>query len=271
VNGRVRLLLAKGSKNYRPRRTGERKRKSVRGAIVGPDIAVLALSISKRGEKDIEGLTTVQRPNRLHVKRASKIRKLYNLAKEDDVKFYISKIGREIEKKKDGTDKKKKSVKRPKIQRLITDIRIRRKKIHKVETTKRRERTAKLREDYHKLVSKLNAKHKDATKHEETKVEPTKKVDPKATKTATKDTKGTTATKVDPKATTKAHAPAPTTAKTTTAPVKKVEAPKKAEEPKKAAPTKTAPPKKWKSWINNYVDFLMFKCIALFWSINNMR
>jgi len=130
--------LAKGQKNYRPRRAGERKRKSVRGCIVGPDISVLALSISKRGEKDIEGLTTVNRPNRLHVKRASKIRKLYNLAKEDDVKFYISKIGREIEKKKDGTDKKKKSIKRPKIQRLITDIRIRRKKIHKVETQKKK-------------------------------------------------------------------------------------------------------------------------------------
>jgi len=37
------------------------------------------------------------------------------LTKEDDVKFYIHKIGREIEKKKDGTDKKKKSTKRPKI------------------------------------------------------------------------------------------------------------------------------------------------------------
>jgi len=89
VNGRVRLLLSKGQKNYRPRRAGERKRKSVRGCIVGPDIAVLALSIVKKGETDIEGLTTVQRPNRLHVKRASKIRKLYNLGKEDDVKFYI--------------------------------------------------------------------------------------------------------------------------------------------------------------------------------------
>jgi len=205
----------------------------------------LALSISKRGEKDIEGLTTVQRPNRLHVKRASKIRKLYNLGKEDDVKFYISKIGREIEKKKDGTDKKKKSIKRPKIQRLITDIRIRRKKIHKVETTKRRERTAKLREDYHKLVQKLNAKHKDV-KHEEVKAEPTKKVDPKAKVDPKKAT--TTATKVDPKKT------APTTAKTTTAPVKKVEtapvkkveAPKKVEEPKKAAPAPTKTSKKWK-------------------------
>lgn len=115
VNGRVRLLLEKGQKNYRPRRAGERKRKSVRGCIVGPDIAVLALAIVKRGEKDIDGLTTIQRPNRLHVKRASKIRKLYNLSKEDDVKFYISKVGREVDKKKDGTDKKKKTIKRPKI------------------------------------------------------------------------------------------------------------------------------------------------------------
>jgi len=150
--------LSKGQKNYRPRRAGERKRKSVRGCIVGPDIAVLALSIVKKGEKDIDGLTTVQKPNRLHVKRASKIRKLYNLGKEDDVKFYIQKIGREIEKKKEGTDKKKNRIKRPKIQRLITDIRIRRKKIEKVETTQRRERTAKLREDYHKLIAKLRSK-----------------------------------------------------------------------------------------------------------------
>jgi len=87
----------------------------VRGCIVGPDIAVLALSISKRGEKDIDGLTTVQRPNRLHVKRASKIRKLYNLAKEDDVKFYIGKIGREIEKKKEmELIKRKRALKDPK-------------------------------------------------------------------------------------------------------------------------------------------------------------
>src|ERR1700759_4383179 len=31
---RVRLLLSKGHSTYRPRRTGERKRKSVRGCIV---------------------------------------------------------------------------------------------------------------------------------------------------------------------------------------------------------------------------------------------
>lgn len=35
TNGRVRLLLKKGMSCYRPRRSGERKRKSVRGCIVG--------------------------------------------------------------------------------------------------------------------------------------------------------------------------------------------------------------------------------------------
>merc|ERR1712028_315512 len=44
TNTRVRLLCKKGHKAYRPRRAGERKRKSVRGCIVGQDIAVLNLA-----------------------------------------------------------------------------------------------------------------------------------------------------------------------------------------------------------------------------------
>lgn len=54
-NGRVRILMKKGHKCYRPRREGERKRKSVRGCIVGKDISVLALSIVQHGEKPIPG------------------------------------------------------------------------------------------------------------------------------------------------------------------------------------------------------------------------
>merc|ERR1719197_830336 len=49
VNHRVRLLLKKGMSCFRERRTGERKRKSVRGCIVGPDIATLSLIIAKKG------------------------------------------------------------------------------------------------------------------------------------------------------------------------------------------------------------------------------
>ena len=55
VKGRVRLLLSKGHSTYRPRRNGERKRKSVRGCIVGPDLSVISLAILKVGEGPIEG------------------------------------------------------------------------------------------------------------------------------------------------------------------------------------------------------------------------
>lgn len=49
TNGRVRLLLSAGHSCYRPRRSGERKRKSVRGCIVDSNLSVLALTIVKRG------------------------------------------------------------------------------------------------------------------------------------------------------------------------------------------------------------------------------
>lgn len=49
--GRVRLLLSKGHSCYRPRRTGERKRKSVRGCIVDANLSVLALVVVRKGEQ----------------------------------------------------------------------------------------------------------------------------------------------------------------------------------------------------------------------------
>lgn len=51
VLGRVRLLLSKGHSCYRPRRDGERRRKSVRGCIVDSNLSVLALVIVKKGEQ----------------------------------------------------------------------------------------------------------------------------------------------------------------------------------------------------------------------------
>jgi small subunit ribosomal protein S6e len=87
---RVRLLLADGHSCYRPRRTGERKRKSVRGCIVGMDLSVLALSIVKKGDDDVPGLTDTVHPKRLGPKRASKIRRFFGLSKEDDVSFLIA-------------------------------------------------------------------------------------------------------------------------------------------------------------------------------------
>jgi small subunit ribosomal protein S6e len=91
---RVRLLLSDGHSCYRIRRTGERRRKSVRGCIVGPDIGVLSLVIVKQGESEIPGLTDTVLPKRLGPKRATKIRKFFNLDKEDDVRKFV--VRREV-------------------------------------------------------------------------------------------------------------------------------------------------------------------------------
>lgn len=123
LNTRVRLLLGKGHSCYRPRRTGERKRKSVRGCIVGADLAVLSVVIAKQGENPLPGLTDTTIPRRLGPKRASKIRKLFNLTKEDDVRKYV--IKRVIPAKKEG---KKPTIKAPKIQRLVTPVVLQRKR-----------------------------------------------------------------------------------------------------------------------------------------------
>mmetsp|Transcript_16094 Transcript_16094/g.26282 ORF Transcript_16094/g.26282 Transcript_16094/m.26282 type:complete len:243 (+) Transcript_16094:76-804(+) len=110
---RVRLLLTKGLSCYRPRRKGERKRKSVRGCIVGADLATLNLVVVKIGEQPIPGLTDVVVDKWLGPKRANNIRSLFNLSKEDDVRKYVvrrtftNKAGKEVSKA-------------PKIQRLIT-------------------------------------------------------------------------------------------------------------------------------------------------------
>ena len=52
VPGRVRLLMKPGDSCFRGygRRNGERRRKSVRGCIVSPDLSVLNLMIVKQGE-----------------------------------------------------------------------------------------------------------------------------------------------------------------------------------------------------------------------------
>ncbi len=98
VPHRVRLLLSEGHSCYRPRRDGERRRKSVRGCIVSSDIAVLSLVIVKQGETEIPGLTDTVLPKRLGPKRATKIRKFFNLGKEDDVRKYV--IRREVKSQK---------------------------------------------------------------------------------------------------------------------------------------------------------------------------
>ncbi len=120
---RTRLLLSAGHSCYRPRRDGERKRKSVRGCIVNTDIAVLSCIIVKQGDNDIPGLTDSVLPKRLGPKRATKIRKFFNLSKEDDVRKFV--IRREVQPKKEGA---KPYTKAPKIQRLVTPMRLQRRR-----------------------------------------------------------------------------------------------------------------------------------------------
>ena len=54
-NGRVKLLLSKGHSCFRPRRKGQRRRKSVRGCIVDSNLSVLNLIVIKKGDSDIPG------------------------------------------------------------------------------------------------------------------------------------------------------------------------------------------------------------------------
>merc|ERR1719184_255423 len=72
------------------------------------------MAIVKKGEAEIPGLTDNTIPRRLGPKRASKIRKLFNLTKEDDVCQYVIKRPLPL---KDG---KKQKFAAPKVQRLVT-------------------------------------------------------------------------------------------------------------------------------------------------------
>merc|ERR1712141_496334 len=71
--GRVKLLLSKGQSCYTPGRTGERKRKSVRGCIVNHDLSILNLMIVEKGGKKTKKVAPkVQRlitPSRIQRKR----------------------------------------------------------------------------------------------------------------------------------------------------------------------------------------------------------
>lgn len=146
LNKRVRLLLKKGQSCFRERRRGSRKRKSVRGCIVGPDLAVVNLVVLKKGEKEIEGLTDTIVDKRLGPKRASNIRKLFNLSKEDDVRKYV--VRRTFEKNGKTVSKA------PKIQRLVTPEKLQRKKRKMTLMLRKKEVQKKQAAEYEKLLKK---------------------------------------------------------------------------------------------------------------------
>lgn len=148
TNGRVRLFMSKGHSCYRPRRTGERKRKSVRGCIVDAQLSVLNLVIIKKGEQEIPGVTDRVVPRRLGPKRANKIRKLFNLGKEDDVRQYVIRRPLPVQ---EGQKPKSKA---PKIQRLVTPQRLQRRRRLMADKKKRVQKNRDDQAEYHKLLAK---------------------------------------------------------------------------------------------------------------------
>ncbi|KAH7520513.1 small ribosomal subunit protein eS6 [Ziziphus jujuba] len=148
--GRVRLLLQRGTPCFRGygRRNGERRRKSVRGCIVSPDLSVLNLVIVKTGENDLPGLTDIEKPKMRGPKRASNIRKLFALSKNDDVRKYVNTYRRTFT-----TKSGKKCSKAPKIQRLVTPLTLQRKRARIAEKKKRVAKAKAEAVEYQKLLA----------------------------------------------------------------------------------------------------------------------
>ena len=124
---------------------------------------MIALRIIKKGDAEIEGVTDGERPRRRGPKRASYIRKVFALRKKDDVRKYV--VKREV-KKGDKT-----FYKSPKIQRLITEKRIRRKRITKRAKIEGFKKGKEERAKYDKVLSKYIKERKAAHQHTDAKTE----------------------------------------------------------------------------------------------------
>merc|ERR1712049_90125 len=132
TQGRVRLLLSKGHSCYRQRRTGERKRKSVRGCIVDGNLSVISVVIVKKGENEIPGLT------------------------DNTVCQYVIKRPLPV---KEG---KKPQFKAPKVQRLVTPIMLQRKRQRLALKRKRAEKNRQAAAEYAKILAQRQKEAKEA-------------------------------------------------------------------------------------------------------------
>ncbi len=123
-------------------------------------MSVINLVVVKKGETEIPGLTDANKPRRLGPKRATRIRKLFNLTKEDDVRKFV--IRRQIVR-----DGKKPTSKAPKIQRLITPQRLQHKREVKAEKRQRWEKSVSLAKEYNeKIANVLKAAREERAKHQ---------------------------------------------------------------------------------------------------------
>jgi len=177
TQSRKRILLQRGDTMFRFRtgyhRNGVRKRKLVRGCIVSPDIKILNMKAIKIGPKAIPGLTEEGAlPKRLGPKRANNILKeytlleVYNKKKENTeerktIRFMITKF---CPKREVTTKSGKTYVKRPKIQRLITPDRLRRKRVFKKIKEQRRAITEEQKKSYIDTCKRLRNKRSTVEK-----------------------------------------------------------------------------------------------------------
>jgi small subunit ribosomal protein S6e len=207
---RVRILFHDGMSCFRIRKRGERKRKSIRGCIVSADLSVLNLVIVKKGDAEIEGVTNVNKPRRLGPKRATRIRRLFNLDKNDDVRKYV--IRRKIEK----TGAKKPIFKAPKIQRLVTPRRLQHKRQQVAVKRQRYEKTRTESAAFQELVA---ARFKEAREARFAKVQKrrslSRKASEKPTETSAPATTKAAPVQAAPKAKATTATPKPVAAKTT--------------------------------------------------------
>jgi small subunit ribosomal protein S6e len=156
-SGRIRILFKKKGSLFNPKRTGYRRRRSVRGCITASDLGVMSLKIMKKGDAEIAGCTDKEVPSRLFKKRKSNIAAVFGLdRKKDNVCKYVAR--REI--KRAGSDKT--HYKAPKVQRLITEKRLRRKKIVKRERLDRFKTSKENAAKYEKLISQYVKEKKAA-------------------------------------------------------------------------------------------------------------
>lgn len=118
-------------------------------------MAVIFLTVLKKGEQEIDKVTNVDHPNRLAPKRANNIRKMYALVKgKDDVTKYVN---RRTIKRGDKT-----FWKAPHIQRLVTEKRLRRKSLLKKEKKSRYAASKANVEKFEKLLNQYVKEKKAA-------------------------------------------------------------------------------------------------------------
>ena len=147
---RVSLLLKRGAVGYNEfrGRKGERRRKAIRGDIIGEDISMLNVAVLKVGDAALEGVTDVSNPRALGPKRVAAIRKLWNLPRTADVSKFV--VKRKVSKAG-----KKDRFKGPSVQRLVSS-KIRARRVQKVKA-----RTASLKESATQRREYLSAVTRD--------------------------------------------------------------------------------------------------------------